>query len=102
MCGKVGGEPDQSAFHVVYQRRPGPFRRPAPGDEYIVATGRSIKGRDDSRCFAQAPLGAIANYGITDPLGAGEADPNDSRAILSIPPLRHDGAACGIERVRGG
>ena len=99
---QIGGEPYQGAFHIVKQTRPRPGRGAAARDEYIVATGPRVKGRQLPRRLAQTPLGAVAHHRPADPFCRGKTNPHQGRAIGPVSSLGQDGAAgTGMRPGRG-
>jgi hypothetical protein len=60
--------------------------RRAPPDQYIIMSGGEFGFRLEPHHFAQAAPDAVALDGIADLLGDGEADPDETRILLSVLP----------------
>jgi hypothetical protein len=100
--GLIGGEAYQRAFHIVKQTRPGASHRPAPSNEYIVASRPPMKGQQQPRGFAQPPLGPIAHDRPADLAGRGEAGANQRPVVAALQRLDHDRAARTGRRLGAG
>ena len=99
---RIGGEAYQRAFHIVKQTRPGARRRAAPGDQHVVVSGPSVKGRKQPRGLAQPALGAVSRHGVADLAGGGEADADKGGAVGAITRLHDDRAPRGGGRAGAG
>ncbi len=70
---KTAAEAYQRRFHIVKQTRPGGRCGLLTRYEHVIGPGDAKLGQERPSSFAQAAARAVANHGVADLLGGGEA-----------------------------